>query len=221
MITFYKLRHATDVTKECYVGSTKNYPRRKSEHKSNCNTCTGKRYNFKVYQYIRANDGYDNWCFDVLEQQQTMSKRDKLIREGVLIEQHNATLNIHKAGASFVDAGVESKKRASMKYYSNRKHKEGYKQYSERYAIAYRNQNKEKYDRTLLTTKEKIVEYNKRRANTDNICDKCGSSYRGVGEKASHQRTKTCQRLAQQRIQPVINIDGDNNNVILHITVTV
>ena len=33
MVVFYRLRHATDNTKECYVGSTKNLPRRKAVHK--------------------------------------------------------------------------------------------------------------------------------------------------------------------------------------------
>jgi hypothetical protein len=188
MITFYKLRHATDATKQCYVGSTKNFGRRKSNHKYDCNNPNSKAYNIKVYAYIRANDGYDNWCFDALEEKKDMSKRDRHIREGILIEQHHATLNANDPAAT-VNGISTSQKRAVRKYYN--------------------------------AHKEKFAEYYKQRNNTINICEKCGVVYRGLNNKYIHQRTKKCQRLALQRIQPVINIDGDNNTVTVNITVTI
>ena len=122
MITFYKLRHATDATKECYVGSTNNFPRRKISHKSDCNNSNSDKHNIKVYRYIRANDGYDNWMFDILEQTLSMSKRDKYIREGELKNQHNATLNGQEPGAllqlveqSITDDGIGSTKMSIKK----------------------------------------------------------------------------------------------------------
>ena len=42
-VTFYKLKHATDITKECYVGCTKNMICRKSVHKYDCNTPNNKK----------------------------------------------------------------------------------------------------------------------------------------------------------------------------------
>ena len=137
---------------------------------------------------------------DVLEQQPCMSKRDRLIREGMLIEQHGVTLNTQKAGAYIIDGSAESKRRANRNSY--RKNNEKIKQR--------RNENR-----------EKTSEYNRQRSDTDNICAKCGRHYRGIAHKSTHQRSQRCQRLAQQRIQPVINIDGDNNNVTINITVTV
>ena len=128
MITFYKLRHATDNTKQCYVGSTKNFAKRKWNHKYDCNNPNSKAYDVKVYTYLRANDGYDNWCFDVLEQKD-MSTRDRYIREGMLIAQHNATLNVQVPAAS-VNGTPQSQKRAHRKYYNTHKEKfaEYYKQ---------------------------------------------------------------------------------------------
>ena len=199
MITFYKLRHATDNTKECYVGSTKNFANRKGSHKYDCNTPNRNRYDVKVYSYIRANDGYDNWCFDVLEQKD-MSMRERYIREGILIELHRATLNVYDPSAVIVNGKAVCRRRSTRKYYQT--HREKYKQYNEK-------------------TKEDTRQYDKRRADTDNTCDKCGRTYRGKGSKARHLRTKKCQRLAQQRIQPVINVDGDNNTVTINMTVTV
>ena len=112
MITFCKLRHATDNTKQCYVGSTNNMSTRKSAHKTDCNNPNGKSYNIKVYKYIRANNGYDNWWFDVLEEKKDISKRDRHIREGMLIEQHHATLNVYDPAAT-VNGRSKSQKRLS------------------------------------------------------------------------------------------------------------
>ena len=120
MITFYKLRHATDATKQCYVGSTKNFVGRKALHKHDCNNPNRDGHDIKVYKYVREHDGYDNWCFDVLEEKKDISKRDRHIREGVLIEQHHATLNVNDPAAS-VNGIPECQRRAARKYYNTHK----------------------------------------------------------------------------------------------------
>ena len=185
MITFYKLRHATDNTKECYVGSTKNFARRKSQHKHSCNNPNRKEYNYKVYNYIRENGGYDKWCIEVIEKKD-MCKRDRHIREGMLIVQHNATLNVQDPAAT-VNGTSTSQKNANRKYYN--------------------------------THKEKLAEYRKRHQDMDHTCFKCGRTYRG-NNKRQHQSSQRCQRITQQRVQPVINVNGDNNTVTVNIVTT-
>lgn len=103
-ITFYKLKHATDNSKECYVGSTTNFHHRWCNHKSNCNNSHVKAYNLRVYQYIRANGGFDSWVFEILEQSTGLTNQQKLTRERELTVLHSAKLNTRKAGA-FFDAG--------------------------------------------------------------------------------------------------------------------
>jgi len=71
---------------------------RKSTHKSDCNNANSPKYNYKVYRYIRGNDGFENWGFTVLETKH-MSGLSKLIRESELITQNNATLNNNRPGA--------------------------------------------------------------------------------------------------------------------------
>ena len=44
-----------------YVGSTTNFTNRKSNHKKCCSNETSRDYNYKVYQMIRLNGGWDNW----------------------------------------------------------------------------------------------------------------------------------------------------------------
>ena len=104
MTTFYKLRHATDDNLQCYVGSTDYFNHRKSQHKSACNNPNDKAYNLKVYQYIRANGGFNNWRFEVLLIIEGLTKLEKLLRERELTELHGATLNTYKAGA-FIEVG--------------------------------------------------------------------------------------------------------------------
>ena len=52
---------------EFYIGSTQNFSSRMSHHKKNVRNKVGKRYWCKVYQYIRANGGWDNFTCDVIE----------------------------------------------------------------------------------------------------------------------------------------------------------
>lgn len=99
MTTFYKLHHAHDFTKECYVGSSSNFANRKNKHKYNCNNPNSNRHNLRVYRYIRSNGGFANWTFTVLEERENLTKQRKLIRERVLTERHGGTLNSQKAGA--------------------------------------------------------------------------------------------------------------------------
>lgn len=51
----------------CYVGITKDFQLRIRIHKSNCLNQEAKDTNLKVYQAIRANDGWDAWTKEVVE----------------------------------------------------------------------------------------------------------------------------------------------------------
>ena len=94
--TFYKI-FKKDC--ECYIGSTKNFKNRKNKHKYNCNTefynngNKNKEYDYKVYQYIRKNDGFDTFDFEVLDTKYC-SKKDAEIYESALMKIHKSTLNV-------------------------------------------------------------------------------------------------------------------------------
>ena len=104
-ITFYKIHHATDDTKECYVGSTGDFTQRRWAHKSHCINTLCKEHKFKVYSYIRENGGHGSWCYTILEQRvEPLSKLQRFVRERELTVQHNAKLNQQKAGA-VIEAG--------------------------------------------------------------------------------------------------------------------
>ena len=117
--TFYKLHHATDNTKECYVGSTGDLTHRKRQHRYCC-----KRYNLKVYSYMRDHGGYNAWAYSILEERtELMSKIDRLKRERELTTQHNANLNTQWVCA-WIEAGsrLEYQRMPQQKEVAKRRH---------------------------------------------------------------------------------------------------
>ena len=88
--TIYKLKHTTDTTKDCYIGSSNDMKSRVSWHKSSYNN---KRKQKKLYGYIRENGGMDAWSFEVLEEQEFKNQYERFKREAELIDIHKAKLN--------------------------------------------------------------------------------------------------------------------------------
>ena len=91
----YKLV-STDVDiKECYIGHTTNFIKRKCAHKTSCNNDNNennKSYNFNVYQFIRQNGGWDNWTMILIEKYVKCNDRnDAGKRERHFIEKFKAT----------------------------------------------------------------------------------------------------------------------------------
>lgn len=78
---------------DCYVGSTTNFIKRKSSHKSRCKNERNKQYNLNVYQFIRSHGDWQNWDMIVIEEFPCDSKNQLHTRERFHIEDLHATLN--------------------------------------------------------------------------------------------------------------------------------
>ena len=87
--TFYKIVCLDNAVDLSYVGSTADFNKRKSSHKSNCNNEKTPAHNYKVYKTIRDNGGWSN--FKIIE----IGKQDQLtLREAEQIEeQYRLELN--------------------------------------------------------------------------------------------------------------------------------
>jgi hypothetical protein len=79
--------------KDCYVGSTTSFSKRKYTHKSTCNSVNNKHHNLNVYQFIRSHGGWDNWCMVEVEKYEAVDSNDARKRERYYIEKLDATLN--------------------------------------------------------------------------------------------------------------------------------
>jgi len=89
----YKLCCRDPTVKDVYIGSTKNLRVRKAMHKHKCNNADSKEYNFRVYQFIRANGGYNNWDVIQLEEVDYNTRAELHARERHFFELLNASLN--------------------------------------------------------------------------------------------------------------------------------
>ena len=64
--------------KKCYVGSTTNFNKRKVKHKSNCNNKNSRKYKYKLYKFIRENRNFDNFYFEILQDEIKFNNRKEL-----------------------------------------------------------------------------------------------------------------------------------------------
>lgn len=82
---------------EDYIGSTKDLRQRKNKHKNNCSNTNCLEYNYKLYQFIRANGGWN--CIDItpIEEFVCETKQQALCREEHWRREYKATLNTRQA----------------------------------------------------------------------------------------------------------------------------
>lgn len=129
-----------------YIGSTCNKYKRKQGHKCCCNNGNNDKYNFSVYQFIRANGGFNNWDMIILEEYPCESKVQLQMKEREWIERLRPILN------------RQIPTRTRQEYYDECKEK--YKQYYEEHReerIQYYEEHKEEFkeQQTLYYKKNK------------------------------------------------------------------
>ena len=76
-----------------YIGSTKNFNKRMSDHKSNCYNEKSKKFNYKLYKTIRENGGINNFIFENIDSIESDDKNIVLKHEQELMNEYNSNLN--------------------------------------------------------------------------------------------------------------------------------
>tara|TARA_R110002153_G_C13055864_1_gene471527 strand:- start:60 stop:551 length:492 start_codon:yes stop_codon:yes gene_type:complete len=112
---------------QCYIGSTTNLKRRMIQHKYNCNNINSNEYNINIYKFIRQNKGYDNFYFEILQDEIEFNHRKELeIIERFHIEDigFNLTLNVIIPSRTKKEyKKTEKNKNLNKKYYEKNKNK--------------------------------------------------------------------------------------------------
>jgi hypothetical protein len=93
-IVFYKFICENPEIQSCYVGHTTNFQQRKNSHKSRCNKITSVHYNYKIYQTIRENGGWDNWKMIEIDRQICVDKSDSCRIEQRYIDELQSNMNM-------------------------------------------------------------------------------------------------------------------------------
>ena len=132
----YKLVCRDLNVKESYVGSTTDFKSRKACHKSDCNNENSKNYNYKVYEYIRANGGFQNFEMIEIEKYPCQDKNESSARERYWKEHFNATLNVcvpARTQKEYYADNADKIKQVHKQYYVDNadKIKQVHKQYRE------------------------------------------------------------------------------------------
>ena len=93
----YKIEHIENASL-VYVGHTTNFKQRKLRHKSSCNNETDKsKHNYKVYQMIRKNGGWDMFRMIEIEKYPCNDKQEAEKREFEIMKKLNASMNTMSA----------------------------------------------------------------------------------------------------------------------------
>ena len=97
VIYIYKLFHKNYIKyPKCYIGSTCNFEKRKNDHKWNVKNDKSRKYNYKVYRYMRKH-GVENFDFFVLNVHQYKSNADTRKLEQQYIDLFKPQLNRFRA----------------------------------------------------------------------------------------------------------------------------
>jgi len=149
-ITIYKIVCNDENVKDVYVGSTKDFARRCMDHKYNTN---GRYFNLKVYQFIRANGGWDNWSMKPIKVFNCNTKKERLLEERRYVEKLNSTLNSSIPGRTHKESDKEwwDNNKQYIKQYRE-KNKDKIKEYQQSYKI----KNKDKINEYRIKNKDKI-----------------------------------------------------------------
>jgi len=100
----YKIICKDENIKDMYIGHTCNFSARQANHKlysiNNQN---------KLYKFIQANGGFDNFAMKMIEEYPCNSKREALIKEREMIDLYNPTLNNYLSTQSYKELRIKHK----------------------------------------------------------------------------------------------------------------
>ena len=137
----YKIYCKDESITDIYIGSTTNFIKRRSSHKTTCNNEKNKDYNLNVYQFIRNNGGWDNFNMIEIEKFACNNKNEAELREKYYIELSKASLNSKIPSRTKKQYTEDNKKKIAEK---NKKYNENNKQKLAEKNKDYREKNKQK-----------------------------------------------------------------------------
>ena len=161
----YKIQHK-EIDELLYVGSTTDFTRRKAQHKRACDNANNKCHNFKVYETIRDNGGFDCFNIIVIKDFPCNTKQEALMEEDKIMRQMKCNMNSRRAYQTHEER-VEYTKQYDQLY--KEKHREKIREQSKEYSNMYR----EAYYETL----------------NEKVSCPCGGKYLSYN-KSRHFKTK-------------------------------
>ena len=83
---FYKIVCKDVNIKDCYVGHTTNFTKRKHQHKTRCCNENNPKHHYQVYECIRENGHWENWDMVLIDKLDCESRLVALQKESEIID---------------------------------------------------------------------------------------------------------------------------------------
>ena len=162
---FYKIVCKDTSIKDCYVGHTTDFTKRKSQHKRMTTTENDRHYNIYLYQFIRENGGWENWEMINIETRSCKDSLEAKTVEREFTEKLKANLNRVKAIETQEEKVIRKKQwaedNAERVKENNRRnyleHKEERNAYGKQYRKEHREEIKEWKKQHYQENKETIL----------------------------------------------------------------
>ena len=117
-MSIYIIRHKE--SDNCYIGSCKDLNERIRHHKESCSNENAIGYNLKIYQFVRENDGWDNFDFSEI----CKCENDKLLEmEQYHMDFIKPSLNCRRAFGFDYERRKIYKKKNDREYLENNREK--------------------------------------------------------------------------------------------------
>ena len=141
-----------------YVGSTTNFTKRKTHHKTACYCENNRCHNLQVYVMIRANGGWDNFDMKPVKEYACENNIQLIIEEERVRKELQATLNTRRAFLSEEEA-KELRRKYNQQY--REEHITKIKEIQRNYSQNYEQEHKAEKNKYRQEHKTEIKEYQK------------------------------------------------------------
>jgi len=199
---FYKIYCLDPSINDMYIGHTTNFVQRKHAHKQGCKNAKSSNYTCKLYNFIRANKGWDNWNMEIIAFHNCEDHYSARKIEQKYFEEYNATLNS-------IAPLPPPKKKTVLQPKKEKVDKDAYDKSSNNYKCTtcnYNTSRNSQYLRHLITSKHKLFtnaasNNSKQQSNLCNCI--CGKNF--IHRQSLSRHKKNCAFNNKNTVSPIIN----------------
>ena len=202
-VSFYRFVCNDPEIKSSYVGHTTNFTERKACHKQRCNNT-----DYKLYQIIRDNGGFDNWKMIEIESRLVKDKREAERIEQEWIEKFEVDMNKKRAfgkkdATEYFKEYYEKHREQKITYITQyaQENADKISDYQKEYQLKNADKLKEQKEQYYLDNKERWEKYTEKRK--EKITCECGC----VVSKArftTHKKSPKHAKLMETKIASIV-----------------